>query len=208
MALLFSLADWSERHLDRSTETCTDTKCIWDVPRKESKPQKLDDIEYSNETTKVQPMQHRYDPTVNQSNCDVEQMLLDLVENFDTQIIEVLSTTDTNNNTSDVPKSLKECVSVYKNDGNLSIFSYLTECISESDCEEINNLTEGQSDNLDWFKYREGRITSSVMHNACRYKGSDPDNYVVKQIFNECTPISTPAVTYGKEKGTSCKKFV
>lgn len=160
---------------------------------------KFDDIKHSNETTKVQPMQHQYDPMVNQSNSDVDQMLLNLVQGRDTQIIEVLNTGDTNNNyTSDAPKSLIECISTYdQNDG--TVFSHLTSNISETDCEEINRLTEGQSDDSEWFRYREGRITSSVMHNACRYKGNDPENYIVKQIFNECT-VSTPALTYGKER--------
>lgn len=91
MALLFSLSLWSERHIDRNTETCTDRKCIWDVPRKESKPKLLDEIEQSTEQTRILPFEHCFDPTiVNQNNPDIDEMLLDLVKGFDTQIIEVL----------------------------------------------------------------------------------------------------------------------
>ena len=39
------------------------------------------------------------------------------------------------------------------------------------------------------------------MHNACTYRGNDPNNYVVKQILNtECTSFLTPAVQYGTER--------
>lgn len=47
VALLFALVVWGERHTDRYTETCTDVKCVWDNPRRESKPRKMDEISMS-----------------------------------------------------------------------------------------------------------------------------------------------------------------
>ena len=44
VALLFSLVEWSERHMDRNTATRTDAHCVRDRQRIESKPQNLDDI--------------------------------------------------------------------------------------------------------------------------------------------------------------------
>ena len=38
VALFFSLTLWPERHVDRNTETGTERKRKWVVPRKESKP--------------------------------------------------------------------------------------------------------------------------------------------------------------------------
>ena len=40
VALLFSLVEWSERHMDRNTATCTDVHCVWDRLRRESKPKR------------------------------------------------------------------------------------------------------------------------------------------------------------------------
>lgn len=202
MALLFSLSLWSERHIDRNTETCTDRKCIWDVPRKESKPKLLDEIEQSTEQTRILPFEHCFDPTiVNQNNPDIDEMLLDLVKGFDTQIIEVLDMNIDNNNDQNVPKTLPQCIANFDPNGNISIFDYLLTCFDESDCTEINRLTDQQSESVHWYEYRCGRITSSVMHNVCNYKGNDPNNYIVKQILsNDCTSFSTPATIYGKER--------
>lgn len=203
MALLFSLTLWSGRHIDRNTETCTDRKCTWDVPRKESKPKLLDEIEQSSEQSRVLPNENNFDPTAHSlNNCDIDVMLLDLVKGFDTQIIEVLDTSANDNNCEEnVPKTLKQCISQFNPIGNISVFDYLSTCIDENDCNEINRLTDHQSESVNWYKYRHGRITSSILHNACHYKGNDPNNYIVKQILsNDCTSLSTPATVYGKER--------
>ncbi|KAK3091881.1 hypothetical protein FSP39_023407 [Pinctada imbricata] len=205
VALLFSLAQWSERHTDRNTETCTDRKCVWDVPRKVSMPKLLDEIELSSNRSRVLPLESMYDPTVKQSNSEIEKMVFNLVADTDAQILEVLDTDETNVNDTilqtNVPETLKDFMVNFKQGELLSVFGYLSSCTSEIYCTEINKLTVDQSESSEWYKYRHGRITSSIMHNACHYKGSDPDNYVVKQIMNtEQSSLSTPAVLYGKER--------
>ncbi|KAK3106582.1 hypothetical protein FSP39_023075, partial [Pinctada imbricata] len=205
VALLFSLAQWSERHTDRNTETCTDRRCVWDVPRKVSMPKLLDEIELSSNRSRVLPLESMYDPTVKQSNSEIEKMVFNLVADTDAQILEVLDTDETNVNDTilqtNVPETLKDFMVNFKQGELLSVFGYLSSCTSEIYCTEINKLTVDQSESSEWYKYRHGRITSSIMHNACHYKGSDPDNYVVKQIMNtEQSSLSTPAVLYGKER--------
>lgn len=77
----------------------------------------------------------------------------------------------------------------------------ISRCFDESDCTEINKLTDQQSDSVHWYEYRCGRITSSVMHYVCNDKGNDPHNYIVKQILRiYCISFSTPATIYGKER--------
>ncbi|XP_062581899.1 uncharacterized protein LOC134243679 [Saccostrea cucullata] len=43
-ALSFALAAFCDRHKDRHTEVGTDVKCVWDKPRKESKPCRVKEI--------------------------------------------------------------------------------------------------------------------------------------------------------------------
>lgn len=168
VALLFSLSLWSMRHIDRNTETYTDRKCIWDIPREESKPKLLDEIEQSTEQTHILQFEHCFDPTIiNQNDPDIDEMLLDLVKGFDTQIIEVLDMNIDNNNDQNVSKTLLQCIANFDPNGNISTFYYLSTCFDESDCTEINKLTDQLSESAHWYKYKFGRITSSVMHNVC-----------------------------------------
>ena len=209
VALLFSLTLWSERHVDRNTETCTDRKCKWDVPRKESKPKLFDEIEQSTDNSRILPFEHSFDPISHSANsCNIEDMLLDLVKGLDTQIIEVLDTVTNDISEENVPKTLKQCISNFDPNGSLSIFDYLSTCIDKNDCDEINRLTEHQSESEYWYRYRYGRITASILHNVCHYKGNDPNNYIVKQILNtDCKSLSTPATMYGKERETLARNL-
>ena len=142
-----------------------------------------------------QPFEYTFDPTTPcANNCDIDGMLLDLVKGLDTQIIEVLDTNVNENIDENLPKTLKQNISNYDVNGNVSIFDYLSTCIDENDCHEISTLTDQQSESAQSYRYRYGRITSSIMHNACHYKGNDPNNYIVKQILNDdCASFSTPA---------------
>lgn len=146
MALLFSLSLWSERHIDRNTETCTDRKCIWDVPRKESKPKLLNEIEQSTEQTRILPFEYYFDPTIiNQNDPDIDEMLLDLVKGFDIQIIEVLDMNIDNDNDQNVPKTLLQCIANFDPNGNISIFDYLSTCFDETVLKSTSLLTNNLS---------------------------------------------------------------
>mgnify|MGYP003684068215 CR=1 FL=1 len=89
-------------------------------------------------------------------------------------------------------------ISHLDHNGSISIFDCLATCIDKNDCHEINRLTEHQSESEYYYRYRYGRITSSILHNVSHYKGNDPNNYMVKQILNtDCRSLSTPATMYG-----------
>lgn len=146
MALLFSLSLWSERHIDRNTETCTDRKCIWDVPCKESKPKLLNEIEQSTEQTRILPFEYYFDPTIiNQNDPDIDEMLLDLVKGFDIQIIEVLDMNIDNDNDQNVPKTLLQCIANFDPNGYISIFDYLSTCFDETVLKSTSLLTNNLS---------------------------------------------------------------
>lgn len=197
MALLFSLADWSDRHTDRNTEACTDTKCEWDIPRKESLPMKLDDIEHSL-NTRVQPFENVYNPASLENNgCDgeLEMSLLNLIQGHDTQIIEIL---DQATEIENIPKSIAEYAHGFKE--TYCFLEYLRSKVTKDDCEKIYSLTDGQSENQYWYDYRFGRITSSIIPLVYRYMGNDENNYILKQILGNSYSLSTPAIIYGKER--------
>ena len=76
----------------------------------------------------------------------------------------------------------------------------LQKILKLSDCDEINNMTEGQSENVNWYKYRVGRVTASIVHVVIRYRGVSQNNSIVKKILTENMNVSTPAMAYGKER--------
>ena len=78
---------------------------MWDKPRRESKPKKLDDISKS-DINRVYPYTHIYHPIheENVTDDDFEMEIFELVKNYDTQIIEVLDKDCTNNNNVNEPQ--------------------------------------------------------------------------------------------------------
>ncbi|XP_062567661.1 uncharacterized protein LOC134229863 [Saccostrea cucullata] len=61
-ALSFSLAFFCDRHKDRHTEVGTDVKCVWDKPRKESKPCRVKEICISHREVPLIPNKEDYQP--------------------------------------------------------------------------------------------------------------------------------------------------
>lgn len=46
-------------------------------------------------------------------------------------------------------------------------------------------MTCGQTENELWFKYRYGRITSSLFSKVCHFRGKSHDNYITREILND-----------------------
>lgn len=84
---------------------------------------------------------------------------------------------------------------------------FMQESIDKSHCMDIDTLTEGQSENVNWFKYRVGRVTASIVHDILKYKGDNVNNSIVKKIFTENLDISSPAMLYGKERESLAREF-
>ena len=62
-------------------------------------------------------------------------------------------------------------LSYKQNKCTVPFIKFLQKSVKLSDCDEINNLTEGQSENVNWYKYRVGRVTASIVHDVIRYRG-------------------------------------
>lgn len=61
----------------------------------------------------------------------------------------------------------------------------LKEKLTSSIMDEIFNETRRQDLCPLWKDQRIGALTSTILHKAARYTGSDPDNYVVQEIMGE-----------------------
>ncbi|VDI23596.1 Hypothetical predicted protein [Mytilus galloprovincialis] len=129
------------------------------------------------------------------SDVEFEAGLHNLIQGHDTQIIEVL---DKSEDSLTMPKSIIESAEDFLE--NSSFLEYLKSKVNQDDCDQIYSLTEGQSDNQNWYEYRLGRITSSIIPLVYHYQGNDKNNYIVRQILDKNNNFSTPAMIYGKER--------
>ena len=169
VAMLFSLMDWGERHLDRNTESCTDIRCTWDFPRRESKPKKMDEIKMTDKE-RVHPLQNKFCPVIcdvnnNNNDTEMEMAIFDLVKDYDTQIIEVL---DQNCETPDDPPTILATADSFDENTSHLFIEHVKNNFDEKVCSEISILTEGQNINVNWYKHRSGRVTASLVHNVVK----------------------------------------
>ena len=70
-ALMFAVADFCERNTDRNTASCTDSKCMWSIRRKDSTPIRVVDLDYRKDRTK--PMKPGPNPNTYKPLCSVTQ---------------------------------------------------------------------------------------------------------------------------------------
>lgn len=79
---------------------------------------------------------------------------------------------------------------------------FVKSSLGNEDCTEITNLTEGQSENMLWYRYRMARITASSANSVVKYSGTDPNNYLVNEVSaeNPNYVLNLPAIVYGKER--------
>lgn len=85
-----------------------------------------------------------------------------------------------------------------------SYFSNLK--ISESESATILQMTVGQTENPDWFKAREGRITASQFGNVCRRKQSTPPEGLLNVLMRYNKPYEGPSVRWGQSHENAAKR--
>lgn len=206
MALLFALQQWSTRHTDRHTVTGTDVTCVWDKPRKTSQPLKIDDLESSLKKPRLQlePSVINYRASRKElllSNKIIEKRLRKICKNAGAMALHTLSDSsdESENETSGNPPTMLELGSYCKEHDKDMTNEFLK---SHYDLDTINTLkiiTRGQSDNPDWYLYRQGRITASIFSSILSFKFTDTtDNYIVKKIFSNAN-VQSEAMKFGKD---------
>lgn len=65
---------------------------------------------------------------------------------------------------------------------------------------EIDILIEGQSENVNWFKYRVGRVIVLIVYDVVKYKGDNVYNFIVKKILIEKLDVLSFVILYGRER--------
>lgn len=87
-----------------------------------------------------------------------------------------------------------------------TIVGMLKEKLTSTIITEIFNETKRRYLCPLWRNQRIGALTSTTLHKAARYKGSDPDNYVVQEIIGESKFYGNQATVYGhKNEGVARK---
>ncbi|KAJ8309676.1 hypothetical protein KUTeg_011541 [Tegillarca granosa] len=107
--------------------------------------------------------------------CLLSSYVYNLVKDYETQIIEVL---DTDCHLTPEPCIVPDLALLYKTShNNLSYLDFVKSSLGNEECTVITNQTEGQSENMLWYRYRMGRVTASSPYSVVKYSGTDPNNY-------------------------------
>ncbi|XP_070533496.1 uncharacterized protein [Ptychodera flava] len=217
VALLFSLYDWCSRHKDRHTEVGTDIQCKWDRPRKETRPQLINDIDIRHKQDiprPPQPTHDEYQPGLdhpNMTNSEFRQAVFNLCtvvsvnENIKTCFMETLDPMTDSAESVDKPKTINQLVSDYKQSKSSSFSNFLKENTSKNDIDLIEKLTQGQSSVSDWFEYRKGRLTASKFHAICHCSAPRFPK-LLQDIFEEKDMNFAP-VQYGIQNESVAKQI-
>lgn len=189
MALLFAIQSWTQRHIDRHSLVGTDIKCQWDHQRLESKPEEIDmlDFRMDQSTPLIEPTVSTYKPDTKHpglSDREVEINLFRLCAGSSALFTQTLNPPDDLSHLAEPPpppQTVSQMLNNYCSDES-DVLEWLRESTSQKDVELIENLTFGQSENEDWFHYRQGRITASAFHEVLHAKPSNIDKLAEKLV--------------------------
>ncbi|KAK3086709.1 hypothetical protein FSP39_022335 [Pinctada imbricata] len=206
VALLFSLVSFSDRYKDRFTEACTDIGCVWDKPKKATEPMEIDEIDIRRDTSetsikKPTPDCKTYVPSCSFSRENVEKELCELFKNTDSLVLQILDESsdesDKECDASCIP-TMSEALSSLSEKANIN--GHLQNIYSDEIINEIENCTQGQSDNEEWFAHRQGRITASLFHSVSNFRYNDkPNNYILKKVMGNEKNVLYPSLAHGKK---------
>ena len=200
VALLLDLISFTERHKDRGTLVGTDSACKWDKPRKESKPMKIVDIDFSRHGEK-NPQKKQ---TVANANKQNEKTFINFLKTSCPSAGALKILTDSESDGSETESdseadqpTLRMLRLFYEDRRNKpEIVSFLREAYSTDVCNTIEKSTRNQSDDDKWMQQRRGRITASVAHQILHARSTtldNNDNYISSLIINR--PSFTSAST-------------
>ena len=211
-ALLFAVADFSDRHFDRNTTVGTDEPCKWDQPRKVSAPSKIDDINITHDQIqdKVNPTLNTYQPSLypDTSFESVETDIIKLCKDTGAVLLHLFDPLPGEDDS--IENSLPTMVSVASklnnSDTDESFLDILRANVTKDVILSIEKATSKQSKCDDWYKQRTGRITASIAYSVCNFRDTNKENnYILKKIMNPYTVVNTVATEYGREHETVAK---
>lgn len=88
------------------------------------------------------------------------------------------------------------------------LIDYLKNVFNSDVVQDVEQMTCGQTENELWFKYRYGRITSSLFSKVCHFRGKSHDNYITREILNDkSNALNTNAIMYGRQNEIIAKQL-
>lgn len=210
-ALAFALAAFSDRHKDRHTEVGTDVQCEWDKPRRESKPCRVKEICTSHRTVPEMPSKADYQPCptlTTESNREVEKELFRMCQGTGALLLQTLDPpSDEDEDLQENPPDMIDAVTHTSQSGE-PLIDYLKNVFNSDVVQDVEQMTCGQTENELWFKYRYGRITSSLFSKVCHFRGKSHDNYITREILNDkSNALNTNAIMYGRQNEIIAKQL-
>ncbi|KAK4887137.1 hypothetical protein RN001_003408 [Aquatica leii] len=78
-----------------------------------------------------------------------------------------------------------------------------------TDFNTVHIRTQGQRENITWFKERRNRLTASMFGRICKRRRTTPTDNLIKSMFYKTGFLKTSAVLYGVEhEECAIKKFL
>ena len=210
-ALSFAVAAFCDRHKDRHTEVGTDVRCVWDKPRKESKPCRVKEICTSHGTVPLMPNKEDYKPCPTltpKDNREVEKELYRLCQGTGALLLQALDPpSDEDEDFQENPPDMVDVVTHTSQSGE-SVIDYLRNVYNSHIIQKVEQITCCQSENELWHKYRHDRMTSSLFSKVCHFRGGSHDNYITREILNSNSNVlNTAAIKYGRQNEMVAKQL-
>jgi len=144
-------------------------------------------------------------PCIYTSSSDVEGDIVSALEDIkDSQMWDRLIGDSPNSPLLNLP-DLAQLYKLERFQGSFSDF--LKVKVTDEIREEIFRETKQQYKSPLWKLQRVGALTASILHQAARYKGSDPDNYVVRCIMGKLKFSGNKATDYGLKYEALARKL-
>ncbi|XP_076058127.1 uncharacterized protein LOC143035237 [Oratosquilla oratoria] len=106
------------------------------------------------------------------------------------------------------PPTITELAGAFsKSKSSISFVDFVKKHLDVADIESIQSNTHAQYKSFVWKNQRVGALTSTTFHKAMHYKGSDSENYIVKEIMGLSGFKGNLSTKYGKEMEPIAKKL-
>ena len=98
-----------------------------------------------------------------------------------------------------LPPTITELAKLFQISKAHFFHEFVTQNFSNTHRECVQAKTHAQSKSHIWRQQRIGALTSTTFHKAIHYRGSDEDNYIVKEIMGQSGFHGTISTRYGKK---------
>lgn len=118
-----------------------------------------------------------------ESNREVEKELFRMCQGTGALLLQTLDPpSDEDEDLQENPPDMIDAVTHTSQSGE-PLIDYLKNVFNSDVVQDVEQMTCGQTENELWFKYRYGRITSSLFSKVCHFRGKSHDNYITREIL-------------------------